>query len=259
MKKFSAIILSSCLGLAAQSQSIIDPLTGSLSGYTTTLVNDRSTGGGYGVSFASSASGLGISYLGSPNHNAEQALFLAPVSSFSSIFSVGDTLLVNTALLSTTNQMDFGLAISATPNAASSANAWDSRSSFDWASISLRPSQASIRVNTSISGTLNTGGGVVNGLTIPNISELFITWVSADSFTLGYVNNGISTTDETINFNPGSAIGAEIGFYGDLRSPANTLGNFSDLTVVTPAPEPSALALCGMGLVALAGLIRRKK
>jgi hypothetical protein len=256
MKKSIALILACATGVAAQAQTIIDTLTGNLGAYTTTLVNDTSSGAGQGVSFTSSASGLQANYAGTGT-TPEQAVFLAPASSFSTTFGVGDTLLVNTTMASSSTTEDFGLAIAATatPTAASSAN-YNTRGTFDWASISLRPSQTAIRVNTSISGTVNTGGGIVGSITPANISELFITWNSADSFSLGYVDNGVSTVDETVTFASGSTIGTAIGFYGDLRATGTTLGDFTDLTIV---PEPSTLALCGVGLVALAGAVRRKK
>ena len=98
-KKIGVLIMACSMGVAAQAQ-IIDPLTGSLSGYTDYLVNDGSHGGGLGISFTSSASGLSANYVGTGT-SAEQALFLAPASSFSTTFAVGDMLTVNVNMLST--------------------------------------------------------------------------------------------------------------------------------------------------------------
>jgi hypothetical protein len=259
MKKISALIAICSTGLALHAQSIIDPLTGGLGSYTGTLLLDNSSGAGQGVSFTSSASGLQANYVGTGT-TAEQALFLAPVSSFSSVFAVGDMLSVNVAVPASTNQMDFGLAISATatPTAAGSGNAYNSRATFDWASISVRPSQSAIRVNTSISGTVTTGSNVAGVGSTANISELFIDWVSADSFQLGYISNGVPVIDATANFAPGSAIGAAIGFYGDLRATGTSLGEFNNLTI-SPIPEPTTLALCSMGLAGMIAWARRKK
>jgi len=107
MKKISAVIIACSMGLAVQAQ-VIDPLTGSLAGYTTTLVNDGGSGGASSVSFSDSASGLQANFAGTVN-DPEQALFLAPASSFSTTFAVGDTLWVNVAMPVSSTAMDFGL------------------------------------------------------------------------------------------------------------------------------------------------------
>jgi hypothetical protein len=169
---------------------------------------------------------------------------------------VGDTLSVSTAIPVSSTLEDFGLAISsATPVAAGSGNAFNSRPNFDWASISIRPSQNSIRVNTSISGVVNTSGGVIGIGSPANITGLYITWVSPDVFNLGYMTASGSVSDENITFANGSTIGTDIGFYGDLRAAGTSLGTFSNLTVV---PEPSSLALCGVGCAGLFAILRRK-
>ena len=153
MKLYSAVILSCSVVAAVQAQSIIDPLTGSLSEYTTTLVLDNSDGLGQGVSFSDGTSGLQANYVGTGT-SAEQALFLAPVSAFSTVFAVGDMLSVSVNVPASSTAEDLGLAVAATatPTAAGSGNSYNSRASFDWTSISVRPSQTAIRVNTSISG-----------------------------------------------------------------------------------------------------------
>ncbi len=244
-KRISVIILCS-MALAAQSQ-VIDPLTGSLAGYTTTLVLDNSLGAGQGVSFTSSGSGLSANYVGTGT-SPEQALFLAPASSFATTFAVGDMLTVSSSIPASSTLEDFGLAISsASPVAAGAGNSFNSRPSFDWASISIRPSQNSIRVNSSISGTLNTSGGVIGIGSPTTITGLYIAWISADVFNVGYLTTGGLVSDENITFNSGSTIGTDIGFYGDLRATGASLGSFSNLTI-GPVPEPSTLALGGLGL-----------
>lgn len=260
MKKIVLIAMASSIGLALQAQ-VIDTLNGdSLSEYTTTLVLDNSDGAGAGVSFSDSSGGLTASYTGSVS-DPEQALFLAPATDFSTVFGVGDTLFVdvNTPASSTTEDLGLAIAATATPTAAGSGNGYNSRPTFDWASISVRPSQSAIRVNTSISGTVTTGSFVGNIGTTANISELFVNWVSADVFQLGYVSNNVSVVDATATFASGSQIGTAIGFYGDLRATGTSLGTLSDLTI-QPVPEPSALAISGLGGI-LGGffMLRRKK
>lgn len=257
VKTFGVLTMACSMALAVQAQ-IIDPLTGSLSGYTTTLVLDNSSGAGRGVSFTDSASGLQASFSGTGS-SPEQAMFLAPASSFSSTFSVGDTLWVNTLVPASTNQMDFGLAVAstATPTAANAGNGYNSRLTFDWASISVRPSQASVRGGDSISGTLNTSFNTAAGAN--TVSQLFINWASADVFNLGYVDtSSVSHTLYTATFAGTSTIGTAIGFYSDMRASGDSLGNFTDLSITT-VPEPSTIAMCGMGFAGLFALIRRKK
>lgn len=259
MKRIGLTIIG-CLIVAAVQAQVIDPLNGdSLSGYTTTLVLDNSDGAGSGVSFSDSSGALIASFTGTVS-DPEQALFLAPASSFSTTFAVGDTLFVNTAVPASSTTEDFGLAISATatPTAAGSGNGYNSRTTFDWASISVRPSQSSVRVNTSISGTLTTGSNVAGVGSTANISELFINWVSADSFQLGYVSNNVAVVDAAANFASGSTIGTAIGFYGDIRTTGTSLGTLSNLTIA-PIPEPSTTALFGVGLISSVFMLRRKK
>jgi len=259
MKKISALIIACSVGLAAQAQ-IIDPLTGGLANYTATTILDNSSGAGLGVSFTSSASGLQANYVGTGT-SAEQALFWAPASSFSTTFAVGEMLTVNVAIPASSTAMDFGLAVAAaTPVAASAGNAWSSRTLFDFASVSVRPSQTAIRANTSVSGSLVTANGVISSVNPTTVGALFIQWNSADVFTLGYIDTGgvQHVSETTPTFASSSTIGTEIGFYGDLRATGTSLGEFSNLTIAA-IPEPSSLALCAMSLAGLAAVSRRKK
>jgi hypothetical protein len=275
MKKINAILLLCSMGVVAQAQTtIIDPLTGrntssgNLIGYTPYAVLENSLGAGAGLAFPSSPSGLSVSYTGTGANVAEQALFLSPASAFTSpTFAVGDTLEVTVATpvitISNSFTEDFGLAIAAAnPVAAGSGNVYNSRTLFDWASISIRPIQGSIRQNTSINGTLTTGSFVMSA-SPSAYTGLYITWVSSGAggnvFNLGYLNSvGAQVFDDQVIFSSSSTIGTDIGFYGDLRYTGQSLGNFSNLAIVVP--EPTSLAICGMGgLLGLAGWMRRKK
>jgi fibronectin-binding autotransporter adhesin len=242
MKKISVVMMC-LLALAARAQvTVIDPLNGnSLTRYTDTLVLDNSSGGGAGISFSDSSSALVASYVGT-GITPEQALFLAPTNSFSATFTVGDVLTVNTTVPGETNQEDFGLAISATnlPPAAASGNSFSSRALFDWASISIRPSQNSIRINTSTNGVLTTAANVVNISNATNITQLFIQWNTTNAFSLGFVSNGVSFIAARVAFTAGSKIGNAIGFYGDIRSAGVSLGSFTNLTLA-PLVNPNII------------------
>jgi hypothetical protein len=259
MKRFALTIIGCLIVVAVQAQ-IIDPLNNTEFGdYTATPVLDNSSGAGLGISFGESSGSLTASYVGTGT-SAEQALLLAPTSDFSTVFTVGDMLSVNVNTPASTTIEDFGLAVSATatPTAAGSGNGYNSRTTFDWESISVRPSQNSVRVNTSISGTLTTAANVANIGTTANISQLFVNWVSADVFQMGYVSNNVAVVDATATFAPSSTIGTAIGFYADLRATGTSLGSFSNLTIA-PIPEPSTMALCGMGVISSIFMLRRKK
>ena len=250
IKTISALTLACSAAVATQAQ-VIDPLNGNGGiSYTTYLVNDGSGGAGDGVSFTQGGSGLTANYVGGAAF-AEQALYLAPVTAFSTTFVVGDTLELSVSQPASSTPMDIGLAISGSNPVAGS------RTAFDWASVSVRPSQTSIRNNSDVSGALVTGANVINGVAPTSVSALYIQWVSADVFNLGYIDtSSVQHQSESVTFNAGSSIGSEIGIYGDLRAVGNSLGPVSNLTIV---PEPSTLALCGMGFAGLVGLARRKK
>ena len=95
-----------------------------------------------------------------------------------------------------------------------------------------------------------------------NVSQLYIDWVSTDVFTMGYIDSSaVSHVSEIDNMIAGAiTIGTEIGFYGDLRLAGQSVGVFILAVAPIPTPEPSTLALCGMGLApGLFAVVRRKK
>ena len=258
------------LGMALKSQTVIDPLTGSLSGYTSTVILNNADGAdGDGATFTDSGSGLQANFVGTVS-DPEQALFLAPASSFSTTFAVGDILSVDVTVpngpQSGSATADFGLAIAstATPTPAGSGNSWNSRTTFDYATISVRPPQSAIRSNLSYSGEAGapvSTGGTVSSVSSSTVTELYIQWDSAYVFTLGYSTGSGLIPDETVTFaddNPN--IATAIGFYTDQRDQDGITGtgDFTDLTI-SPAPEPSSMALCGMGLIGSLLALRRRK
>ena len=180
----------------------------------------------------------------------EQVVFLRDDATL----GVGEKLLADVSMAALASQMDFGIAVSATktPTAASAGDT-DVRDGFNWASVSVRPSQNAIRVNSSINGVVTTGSGVL-ATDEALVSRLFIERLSSTSYKVGYVNtSNVAANALTINFTT-SDVGNAIGFYADLRAAGGTLGTLDNLRIV---PEPAAGMLGMLGLIGLVSLRKR--
>lgn len=204
--------------------TLIDDFSdGNVSEYIRTTVNDGNTATNITPTVVSGT--LVATYAGSGSH--EQVVLLRDDVSL----EIGETLAVDVAMVTTGLTMDLGLAVSAIDNpTAASAGDTDTRETFNWASVSVRPSQDAIRVNQSSSGVVNTGGGVISSVPETNVSGLYITRNSATQFVLGYVDtNSTVFVATTLNF-AASNVGTALGFYMDVRS-AGTLGSFDNLRI----------------------------
>jgi hypothetical protein len=193
--------------------------------YDQTIVNDGNAGTP-NVAFSASGGALAARYEGAPTH--EQVLLLRDDVSL----AVGQTLLADVAMGTTTQQFDLGIAISAdaTP-AGASGGAPDTRATFDWASIAVRPDQNGIRVNRSVDGVVDTTTGAQGGVAETTVAGLYITRISANQFQVGYTDSGLVSHDAAvINFGDGAVAGS-IGFYTDLRF-EGALGNLDNLRIV---------------------------
>jgi hypothetical protein len=244
--------LALCAGVTAQAQ-LIDDFSGGLGAYTLTRILDNGVAEA-NVSFSSASGSLVASYAGTVSQ-AEQVVFLR--SDYS--LSVGSMLLVNVLFPTQTSQMDFGIAVSstATPTSVANPTPTDTRNTFNWAAVYVRPSQDTVRNTSSINGTVVTATGISNAVET-TVSQLYIARTSATSFTLGFIDSSSASHDtRTITFTA-TDVGTAIGFYGDLRTIATTLGSLDNLTIA-PIPEPATMSLCGLGgLLGLAGWLRRK-
>lgn len=195
--------------------------------YTQTRVLDNGVSEA-NVSFTDASGALVASYAGTVNQ-PEQVLLLRNDSNL----GIGQTLLVDVAMPNSTSQMDFGIAVSesVSPNGAANPTPTDTRNTFDWASIYIRPSANEIRNTRSINGTVATTSNVLTGVNETAVAQLLIERTSATSFTLGYVNtSSVRTNAATISFTENN-IGTAIGFYGDLRAIGGSLGSFDNLRV----------------------------
>lgn len=248
---FSLILSAVVLGPSAQGQLIDDFNAAGLGEYTQTRVLDNAIGQA-NVSFSDATGALVSSYGGTTNQ-AEQVLLLR--SDFN--LAVGNALLVDTLFLPQLSQMDFGIAVSATgtPIGASIADS-DTRDTFNWAAVYVRPSQDAVRTTTSIGGSVVTGTGVL-GANETIVSYLFIERNSATDFTLGYIDSSANRfVSQSITFGA-SDVGTAIGIYADLRAAGGSLGSLDNLRI-TAIPEPATGALMGLGVLAVI-LSRRRR
>jgi hypothetical protein len=195
-----------------------------LSQYTRTVVNDAASTP-VNVTFASPSGTLNATYSGDAAF--EQTVFLRDDVSL----AVGSSLVVDVAMPATAQQLDFGLAVSATDSpTASSAGNLDTRASFNWAAVYARPSQTSVRNTSSVNGTVSTANNVLSAAPT-SIAQLYITRNSATQFVVGYMDAAqIKYDSSTINFTAAN-VGTALGFYADLRS-AGSLGALDNLRIV---------------------------
>ncbi len=220
-----------------------------LSQYTKTVVLD-SGATEVNVGFSSPSGTLSANYTtATANNITEQVMFLRNDVSL----PVGSTLVADLAMPTTTQLMDLGLAVSTTATPTASSGGSDTRNTFNWASVSARPSQDAIRVNRSINGTVDTNTGTIGTVTETTVSQLYIRRNSITQFVVGYTNaSGVKTDASTINFTV-TNVGAAIGFYTDLRA-SGSLGAFDNLRIIgAPVTVYSGQTLTVQGDVALGG------
>jgi hypothetical protein len=235
----AALVLSSfalCTVAVAGPVGLVDDFsTPGLGEYTLTRVNDPGIAEA-NISFTD-ASGALVANYGGTVANAEQVLFLRN----SSNLAVGETLTVDVAQAVSTFEMDFGIALSATatPTGVGNPTPTDVRTGFDWLSVSVRPNQNAIRVNTVNAGTLVTASHVINNVDEITVSKLFIERITATTFNVGYTDT--SAINHIANATPltftAANVGTAIGFYADLRAIGGTLGGLDNLRIVaSPLP-----------------------
>ena len=252
MKKLSLIMSACLMGMIAQAQLIDDFSGGSLGSYTLTRVLDNGVAEA-NVAFSDAGGSLMASYGGTISQ-PEQVVFLR--SDFS--LGIGNVLLVDVAFPAQSSQMDFGIAVSATatPGGVVNPTPTDTRTTFNWTGIYVRPSQNAVRAASSIGGVLDTGTGVL-GADETTVGQLFIERNSATDFTLGYYDtSSVRYVSRTVSFGA-TDVGTAIGFYADLRAVNGTLGSLDNLRVAI-IPEPSIAALLGFGMLGLISRLRRK-
>ncbi len=263
IRKFyqSTILLAllALIGVTAQAQ-LIDDFTGGaadLTNYTETVVNANNVSGGTAPTFSVSSSPAGLQVTGGGTQ-VMQTLFLR--SDYS--LPVGGTLTVAILNLGTsTFNADFGISVAAQANPFPSSPA-DARSNE--VSIYIKPGSSEIGLNafdgrTQLSSIHNTTAS--QGNSFLSLTGLWISQPTAHSFNVGYTTTLSNFTYRTgialTNGSPGDAmVGSALGFWADVRSASTSPATLTNLAII---PEPSALALIGIGLGFTAVLLRRKR
>ncbi len=250
MKKISLIITACSMAVAAQAQVVDNFDTAGLGEYTVTRILDNAVSEA-NVSFSDGAGTLSASY-GGTTAAAEQVVQLR--NDFS--LGVGKRLLVDVLFPTQTSQMDFGIAVSATATPSGAVvGTTDTRATFNWAAVYVRPSQDAVRSTSSINGTVVTGTGVLSaGET--TVSQLFIERTSLTDFTLGYYDTGAVRHDSRTATFTANDVGTAIGFYADLRAVGGSLGALDNLRI-EDVPEPGSLSLLALGGIG-ALIVRRR-
>jgi hypothetical protein len=253
MKKISTLILASSIGLAAQAQ-LVDTLNNTtLSPYTQTTILQN--GASSGITFSDTSGSLTSTGGGTV---PDQVLLLRNDYSL----AVGETLSISISGLGTSSaNADFGIAIASQVNPVPfvySGISGSTRSNFLAMYVKPGSSQVGSIGFNGTSQLYSSGGVTPPGGAYSTVNGLWITETAANVFSDGYTTpSGNVTVGSGITFT-GALIDNSIGFYSDMRGTITSAALFNNLTI-TPAPEPSMLALCGVGLVGMFGVMRRKK
>ena len=218
-------------GTTASAGLIDDFSDTSLSEYTFTKVLDQGTA--TNTSFSSPSGVLQSTSTGADG--AEQVLFLR---NDGISLAAGDELQVDAAITSAAG-FDLGIAVGATPSAGV-------RSNFLFVSF-----RGATQLNSrGFIGTAEVSQAQAFGV---SPEQLFIARPDADTFELGYYDNGTRTVMATRDVGANLSIGDNVGFYSDLRADGSGYNGLDNLRTAA-IPEPGSLSL-----LALAGLVAGRR
>jgi hypothetical protein len=254
MKKISAVILACSTGIAVQAQVIDDFSSDSSLNYNQAILLAQSADPA--AVFGISSGTLQVSQANYTS-GAQQQVYIRN-DGYS--LGVGQTLRVDVISPSQNSvYSDFGLALMETASPTSvnwTTGTADGRNGLldlyikgQYGTIGYRASDAANTQLYSSAGVSITGG-------ISALTGLWITRASSTEFDVGY---STASGDTQILAMTGldSTMGAGLGFYSDVR--ANTTYGYLDNLRLVAVPEPSTLAMCGLGAFGLLFAARRKK
>jgi hypothetical protein len=256
MKAYTLLSLVGLFVAPVVSQAVVidDFSDADLSEYTLTRVSEGSgaTSDVSNISFSQSTGSLAASYSGTSA--VEQVVFLRSDQSL----SVGSILTVDVNFAVQASTMDFGIAVAATTPTGSTSGDLDTRDTASWAAVYVRPSQDAVRSTFANSTAPVTGTGVLTAVET-SVGRLFIRRNTATQFDLGYFNtSGVETISSSVTFTA-TNVGAQVGFYADLRASGGTLGSLDNLSI-SAIPEPSTYAaIAGLAILGTAVLKRRRR
>lgn len=232
MKKLSIVLMASSLVVAAQAQ-LIDDFSGDLSAYTSTVILDAN-GGGANTS-AWQITGQTLELNTTAYDGIEQYAYIYGGLTL----SVGYEIQVD--LVHSTDSQDLGLYVGGTTPVAGVRQ--------DYVAVYARGNGN--LYSRGFDGTSEYG---LEGAGTPAYDKLFIARTGENTYDAGYYDGGIRNVFATRT--PTTTNDADvIGFYADVRG-LGVLGNLDNL-IVGQIPEPSSIALLGLGGLTL--LLRRRK
>jgi hypothetical protein len=241
MKKLGLVTLITSLGVVAHAQ-LIDDFSGTLASYTSTRILNNGAHAPVNTSNWEITGGLTLQLNTSAFTGIEQYALtrtdftLAVGYELSATFGAGFT-----------GPQDIGLNVGAgTPTV-------DVRQNY----VNVYIRNNGQLFSRGFNGTTEFALG--GGATPATISSLFIARTATDVFELGFYDGALNRTivsTRTIGAGNAAGIGNSIGFYADIRG-QGIVGAMDNLTL-TAVPEPSTMALAGMGALGLFFRLRRK-
>ena len=232
MKKFLLSMLVMAMAGVSANATVIDDYSGTLDGYTATVILDANGGSSNTASWAIVDGAL--TYTTSAYDGIEQSALIKDGYTL----NVGEELQANVA--NNQSSQDLGLYVGVAPTAGVRANY--------------------VAVYARNDGDMFTRGfdgtgeyGLVGDWNNPTYDTLFIARTAENTFELGYYNGEVRVVMATrtpVNTLAGADL--VVGYYTDVRG-AGTLGSADNLAIV---PEPATLSILGLGALFAA---RRRK
>jgi hypothetical protein len=256
----AGVVIMACLiGATARAQLIDDfSSAATTNNYNRTIILAQNADGPMDLSITNGAIQVWRTY--SSGNTPQQDVFLRGDYSL----GVGQTLRVDTLNVLGTNwsyNSDFGITVAAQTNPLAAV--------YQGANVDVRSNEISMYIKP---GSAEVGLAAFDGHvqlysvhnTIPtgytNITGLWITRTSAHVFDVGYTTTTDITYRAGLTFTNGSLgddlVGSALGLYADVRATGYSPAWLDNLRII---PEPSTVALIGMGLGCGAMLLRRKR